>query len=598
VTQLARVAFAVLVASTFAAFFVAQRLKNAEPVIRELTADPVFSPNRDGRKDRARIAFALKQGDDVTLEVVDHAGEPVRRLLSGRYLPARTRLSVPWDGRDEQGHTVPDGLYRPRLTLRRQGRSVTVPRSFRKDTTPPHPIVLGIGPQKDRVARPELLPRKDGKPARVTFIAPGDQKKVIVFRTSPGPVDRVLATAVPHDARRWEWDGKLDGRRVRPGTYLAVVESRDVAGNIGTSVPLDRRGLPRLHYGESLPSRGGITVRYLAVQPPLVPTTAGRRVEVGIDARQEPWTATLRRIGGTTIRRYRGTRPVVGFTTPTGESAAYLLTVRSGTRKQVVPIPVRSAQRHRVLVVLPAMTWQGRNPVDDDGDGRPNLLDDGLGVRLGRPLAGDGLPAGFARQEALVLRALDVKRHRYDLTTDVELAGRAAPDLTRYRGVVLPGDARWLPADVLKRLRGFVRRGGTILSLGTDSLRRQVTLTPRARLAAPTAQAPADVFGSRIAPLQRGATGLTATDDALGLFDRTTGAFGGFTRFELTQSPGTQAQLASIAVTDQGARPVIVGLRLGRGVVLRTGLPELPQRLGHDGDVDGLMERAWTLLSR
>jgi hypothetical protein len=125
-----------------------------------------------------------------------------------------------------------------------------------------------------------------------------------------------------------------------------------------------------------------------------------------------------------------------------------------------------------------------------------------------------------------------------------------------------------------------------------------VTVTPRGRLAAPTAQAPADAFGSRIGPLQRSVTGLTATDDALGLFDRTTGAFRGFTRFEPTVSPGPQAQLASTAVTDQGARPVIVGLRLGRGVVLRTGLPELPQRLGHDGDVDGLMEKAWTLLAR
>src|SRR5690606_11801093 len=124
------------------------------------------------------------------------------------------------------------------------------------------------------------------------------------------------------------------------------------------------------------------------------------------------------------------------------------------------------------LVVLPMMTWQGRNPVDDDGDGRPDLLDYNLPARLYRDMGGGGLPQGFAGGEAPVLMWLDRERRRYDITTDVALLAGEGRDLRAYKGVLIPGDARWLPAAVRRKLQAFVRRGGTLVSLGTDSLRR------------------------------------------------------------------------------------------------------------------------------
>ena len=50
------------------------------------------------------------------------------------------------------------------------------------------------------------------------------------------------------------------------------------------------------------------------------------------------------------------------------------------------PVPIAVAGGGgggRVLVVLPAITWQGLNPVDDDADGFPDTLDNG-GVRPAR----------------------------------------------------------------------------------------------------------------------------------------------------------------------------------------------------------------------
>ena len=43
---------------------------------------------------------------------------------------------------------------------------------------------------------------------------------------------------------------------------------------------------------------------------------------------------------------------------------------------------------------------------------------------------------------------------------------------------------------------------------------------------------------------------------------------------------------------------IIVALRVGRGVVIRFGLPELPARLATDANVQGLMGRTWDLLAR
>jgi hypothetical protein len=251
--------------------------------------------------------------------------------------------------------------------------------------------------------------------------------------------------------------------------------------------------------------------------------------------------------------------------------------------------------------VLPVMTWQGRNPVDDDGDGRPDLLDDGLPVRVGRVYAGDGLPAGFAQRDAPLLAWLARTGRRFDVTTDVALAAGIGPQIAGHKGVLLPSDVRWLPDALQRRLRSFVRRGGTVASLGLDSLRRQVRLTPRGRLIDPTPPAPTDLFGARLGPLQRAPQAVTLTEaaDRIELFAGTTGELAGFRTLEPLASPGGQERLLASAVTEAG-RAAITAARFGRGLVLRYGLPDLATRLTRD-ETDpptALMARTWTLLSR
>jgi hypothetical protein len=593
----ARIAFALLVSATFAAFFAAQELKSTPPRVQDLTATGVFSPNRDGRKDRARVALRLKRTDDVRATVIDRDGEGVR-VLADRRVRAGRLLRLVWDGRGGDERMQPDGTYRIRLNLRREGRSIILPRNIVKDTLPPEVRVTSIGPQDD--PGPELLPRRDRKPATVSFQAPDRRKEVLVLRTDVTPPREVFdgPLQLADDQKRWEWNGTVDGRRVAAGTYLVVVRARDEAGNIGSSVPLPLRP----GYAKPLAGRGGITVRYLAAQPPSVPVNAGEQLDVAVTSGDANFNWTIRRVGESTIRkRGRGTKSrIVHLPAPGGKSGLYLFEVRTRTRKVAAPVVVQSQQPRDVLVVLPATTWQGLNPVDDDGDGRPDTLSAGLAVRTGRPFVKTGLPEQLPQHEALLLAWLDRERHRYDLTTDVALARGIGPKLGAHRGVILAGDTRWLDARVARSLRNFVRDGGNLLSVGTDSLRRSVTITPR-RAIDPTPATNRDLFGARLAPVERpeAPVGLVNVVDDIQLFAGTAGQFAGIGAFEQTLDVrGGAGAVAAAAATLDGRRQVIVASRLGKGLVIRPGMPDFSASLKTNVELAGFMERVWTLLSR
>jgi len=582
VTLLARVVFLLLVGATLSAFFVAQRLESAPRVVTLGRVMQHFSPNGDGRRDVNDISVRVTRDDQVTLSVIDDDGDEVRRLLTTvpakAYRPVRTR----WDGRGEAGARVPDGRYRLRVRLRRDGRSVDLPRTIRLDTTPPRPVVRSVEP-------PVLGP----EPGPITIRVRGTNRRrgtrFRVLRT-----DGARTVEVARFGRREGWRARWDGwpAGTEPGTYLVVAEVMDRAGNIGTAPAV----LPP--EPGAVPGRPGVTLRRLAVAPPLRPVRSGEQATFFVDARRRAYEWSVRRVGqGRIVSRGRSRvgRPRLALRAPEGPSGAYLLQVRAGDATTRVPFLVQSPRRAPILVVAPAITWLGTDWVDDDRDGLPNTLLTRGPVTYPRVFArGDGLPAGFATQVAPLLAFLDRARLRYDVTTDLALAASRDPRASDRAGVLLPGALRWVPRPLARRLRRFVAAGGRLASVGADSLRRGVAVEP-ARLVRPTQPTPLDPFGARIAGLRRlGGAALEPLQEApgVGLLTGVTGGLTGFTVAEELLPAGRGAGEVRVAVgrpapleageaaaAPPEPRPALTATRLGRGLVIRVGLPEWGARL-------------------
>jgi len=158
-------------------------------------------------------------------------------------------------------------------------------------------------------------------------------------------------------------------------------------------------------------------------------------------------------------------------------------------------------------------------------------------------------------------------------------------------------------ASRASRLRKYVTDGGKLAVFGSDTLRRGVRLRvlndeDAGTLERPTQPAAADPFGTRVGKERRVGAAVPLVqyepeDTSFGLME---GALDlpGFTRFEEASSLGKGKVLAAIgqpltpeeeleaAQTGKPAREIrsaLSAVQLGKGTVIRVGLPEWPQRL-------------------
>ena len=329
---------------------------------------------------------------------------------------------------------MPDGDYRVRVSFARQGRSIVVPRLLHLDTTAPRPRVVKIDPaqvvgpegardahQRARHQPPpqHVLPRRAHRPGRQA----GDGARHA--RTRPAPLGLGRARAPP------------------AGVYVVQVAVRDRAGNFGRTPCLDpaaarREARPRA----ASPSAASPCSRRCGPSPrarrrPSSSTPAGART-VGHPPRRRRPPGPPRQ-----GRRRRG--QAAARARPEGRSGLYLLELQSGRSQTARAVPRPGASHADVLVVLPAITWLGTDPVDDPPvlDGIPDLLTrTGGRVRWPRVFAGeDGLPAGLKSDVAPLLMFLDRAGIRYDLTSDLDLTLSSSPRASDRKGVLLAGSA-------------------------------------------------------------------------------------------------------------------------------------------------------------
>ena len=253
----------VLLGATALAFAVTERLKLERSPITGTKVDKVFSPVCECPRDFAVISFRLRKSETVTASVIDSAGRTVQTLVRRRR-EKPGRVSYTWNGRNDAGVVVADGLYKPKIELEAHGRIFVLPNPIRVDTVDPVIHVLRVHP---RVFSPGVDRRGDrivatyrvSEPARALMLIDGHRRVVGRFRPLVGQLT---------------WYGIVNNRPVPAGTYSLRLRAMDVAGN-----------------RSSVTRAIAIRVRYIELTRHRIRVVAGWRFRVGVttDARTYRW---------------------------------------------------------------------------------------------------------------------------------------------------------------------------------------------------------------------------------------------------------------------------------------------------------------------
>lgn len=222
---MARIASTVLVvallAATAAAFALTEVLKLQKSPITGTSVDSVLSPVCVCRTDEASIRFKLRERDVVDVSIIDDADEVVATLVRGESHPAG-RVSLTWDGRDEDGIVLPEGEYRPRVHLREANFTIDMPNPMRIDVTPPVVQSVQVAPL---VFSPDGDGRADGVRASYRL---SEEARGLLYVNGEQRVE----TRLRQPQGRLDWYGKVDGRALPAGVYGLTVSARDPAGNL------------------------------------------------------------------------------------------------------------------------------------------------------------------------------------------------------------------------------------------------------------------------------------------------------------------------------------------------------------------------------
>ena len=241
-------------------------------------------------------------------------------------------------------------------------------------------------------------------------------------------------------------------------------------------------------------------------------------------------------------------------------ASAPAMTAPSGRSPWPACRPAAPAADARPLVVLPALTWQGLNRVDDDADGFGDRLPFAKAVRLDRPFAGGGLPPALRRRG---LAAAALARPR---------AARVRPHHRPRAGPARGPGARERPGRGVRRQRalGAAAADGAPARLRggrrpRGGVRRRL-VQAHDRSARRHRKQPLDGPGARTRSASRPSCShtskapLTVFEDGLGLFEGLSSFVGEFTVFEVSRDLPRGARRITAAGRDAG-QPGLPGAR-------------------------------------
>ena len=241
-----------LLGGTAAAFAVTEHLKLVRsPIYRTQITNKVFSPVCRCSTQKARIRFYLRQADRLTLSI-ENGDQKVVRTIVADHAAGRGRFARWWDGRDDAGAVLPDGVYKPRVHLAHQHRTISLPNPILVDTKLPTVRVLSWIPRRhvltpDRNFLHERLQVRYhvNEPAHVILYV-GGKRRYRSRSQQPTGIAR--------------WFGQVNGRGVPAGRYRVTIAARDIAGNLSRRVTV-----------------GMLFVRYVRLPHPVYRVAAGTK---------------------------------------------------------------------------------------------------------------------------------------------------------------------------------------------------------------------------------------------------------------------------------------------------------------------------------
>ena len=524
-----------------------------------------ISPNGERVRDRAAVGFDLSEAAEVSFSMIDSRGR--RGAPAGRRPPAggRRKYRFRWDGRDDDGRVVPDGVYRLRVG-REEGRVVDSIKEVRVDTRPPR-----VSRSPARAERDPARRRARGGCASATSGPRNVAPEFRVFRTDDGAPAAVRLLPRRRARAAASGTGRVRGGRLAARRqYSFNVLVRDLAGNLSRApAPVPEpaiaagRALASRSRGSRCRARSGVGVRRLA-RGPARRTACERRFDVRALA------AGL----GRTIRARPAPRRPAARAHPARRAHGHLPRARRRPRRPAAaPVAAgRARPRPRGGPGRRGRSWccppsPGRASTSSTPTSTASPTPSRARARCppsGR--SGGGLPCRrSAPRSRRCSRFLDRERLPYDLTTDLSLARGEGPAIGNAPGVVASparragsrGAARPPAARRWRRAAGW-------RSFGADSLRRTVALDGD-RAARPEPAPPGR-------PLRRAHRAFSTEPpaplreerDELGLFSGVDELFGEFSVFERSVELARRRELLTAAGREEG-EPAFVGYRLGQG---------------------------------
>jgi FlgD Ig-like domain len=296
-----------LLAATATAFAVTERLKLEDSPVLGTRMPGLFSP----KLAEAKIGFRLRREEDIRLDVVDDKGTTVRHALgSGVFGQAFHQFA--WDGRDDAGSIVPDGLYHVQLNLKDEGRTIEFPQTIRVDSLPP--VIEDV-----TIRHGVFSPDGDGRADRVDLRYRFSEPAIAILYVDGRRVgrknnSRPTGTMQWYGCRRASLSSSLGCRGRKPGEYRLALAAQDRAGNIAGST---RAYTVRLRYVELFRQKFTPRGRIL-------------RVRVSTDAKTVGW-----RLGST---RGTGKPPQLRIPVPARVGRYTLIVTANGHRARATVV--------------------------------------------------------------------------------------------------------------------------------------------------------------------------------------------------------------------------------------------------------------------